>query len=178
MNTWHFRLRLDPQGSDIDDAFDALYEAGCDDALFAHRDDAEYATFSRAALTLEEAVLSAIADVERVGDITVTAIWDESPVTLDEIAVRSGRSVEAVTGLIERTDCDVPFPRPLTWLDEDSQQWQWSRVSDWFADRLGEQLNDPNAAVFTALTDTLRARASCAKLERPQQQRITALLND
>ena len=52
-----------------------------------------------------------------------------------------------------------------------------TRCSDWFADRLGEQLNDPNAAVFTALTDTLRARASCAKLERPQQQRITALLS-
>ncbi len=177
MNTWHFRLRLDPQETDIDDAFDALHEAGCDDALFAHRDGAEYATFSRAAPTLEEAVFSAIADVERVGDIAVTAIWDESPVSLDEIAARSGRSVASVLGLIERTNDDVPFPNPLTWPDEDSQQWQWLKVRDWFADRLGEQLNDPNAAVFTALSDTLRARASCGKLNHDQQQRIAALLN-
>jgi len=43
---------------------DAFCEAGCDDALFAVQDGVAYADFCRAAPTSEEAVQSAIRDVE------------------------------------------------------------------------------------------------------------------
>jgi hypothetical protein len=50
-----------------DDVADALYEAGCDDALFGSSDGVVFLDFNREAPSLREAVLSAIADVEKAG---------------------------------------------------------------------------------------------------------------
>ena len=43
---------------------DSLYESGCDDALINFRNGTVYLTFSRQAISLQVAVLSAIKDVE------------------------------------------------------------------------------------------------------------------
>jgi len=45
----------------------ALFEAGCDDALFGMQDGQAYLAFDRAAESLEKAVLSAIHQVEGCG---------------------------------------------------------------------------------------------------------------
>jgi hypothetical protein len=45
----------------------ALYEAGCDDALIGMRDGLFFAHFGRDAPTFREALISAIDDVERSG---------------------------------------------------------------------------------------------------------------
>ncbi len=50
---------------------DALYEAGCDDALLGRTNGVFYAAFDRDAPTLADAVLSAIRDVEKVDDLRV-----------------------------------------------------------------------------------------------------------
>ena len=52
-------------GADVldDEQFDALHEAGCDDALFGVRDGAQYAAFDREAISFSEALASAIHDV-------------------------------------------------------------------------------------------------------------------
>ena len=145
--------------------------------VFAECDQLAYAGFARESDTLEQALLSAIANVEQVANVRAIAVADESWLTAEEIAERAGRSLDRIMALTCGDDGPGDFPPPLAWAEGSEAQWEWLKVRDWFADRLGEQLNDPNAAVFTALTDTLRARASCAKLERPQQQRITALLS-
>ena len=46
---------------------DALYEAGCDDALIGMRDGTVYAEFCREGASFQEAMLSAARDVERAG---------------------------------------------------------------------------------------------------------------
>jgi len=43
---------------------DALFEAGCDDALLIFRDNVPYLEFDRQATSLEDAILSAIIDVK------------------------------------------------------------------------------------------------------------------
>ncbi|MGH9334471.1 MAG: hypothetical protein ACRD21_12055, partial [Vicinamibacteria bacterium] len=43
---------------------DALYEAGCDDAILAFRNGVAYLEFDREAPSLEDAILSAIRDAE------------------------------------------------------------------------------------------------------------------
>ena len=43
---------------------DALFEAGCDDALLIFRDNVPYLDFVRRATNLEEAISSAICEVE------------------------------------------------------------------------------------------------------------------
>ena len=46
---------------------DALFEAGCDDALLWTRDGVAYLDFDREAASYQEAVQSAIADVQAAG---------------------------------------------------------------------------------------------------------------
>jgi hypothetical protein len=53
---------------------DALYGAGCDDALIAVIDDALYLDFDREAPSFEQAVSSAKSDVERAGGRVVRVL--------------------------------------------------------------------------------------------------------
>jgi hypothetical protein len=52
-------------GADVleDERLNALYEVGCDDALFGERDGVQYGAFDREARSLSEALASAIRDV-------------------------------------------------------------------------------------------------------------------
>lgn len=49
---------------DVEAKIDDLFEAGCSDALFRSVDGVHHADFDREAPTLDEAVASAVADVE------------------------------------------------------------------------------------------------------------------
>ncbi len=49
------------------EVLDALYEAGCDDALIGMRDGMAYAEFCREGASFQEAMQSATRDVERTG---------------------------------------------------------------------------------------------------------------
>lgn len=61
-----FRFTLTIEGADIliDDALDAMYEAGCDDATFGVSDGVQTGEFDREAADFDEAVASAIKAVE------------------------------------------------------------------------------------------------------------------
>jgi hypothetical protein len=50
-----------------DELANALFEAGCDDALIGMRDGYFFANFGRTAPTFREALISAIEDIERSG---------------------------------------------------------------------------------------------------------------
>ena len=67
----YFELVTDGSVDLLDDAvFDALYEAGCDDALIAHH----RLDFAREADTLSEALESAKADAESVPGVHVLTV--------------------------------------------------------------------------------------------------------
>jgi hypothetical protein len=54
--------------ADLTDEFaNAMYEAGCDDALIGIRDGFFFADFGRTAPTFRDALISAIEDIERSG---------------------------------------------------------------------------------------------------------------
>ena len=63
-----FTFTLIVEGPDLqaDATIDALFEAGCDDALVGRSEGVQYLDFDREAGCLEEAVLSAVADIESV----------------------------------------------------------------------------------------------------------------
>ncbi len=54
--------------------FDALFEAGCDDATFGQVDGVGYANFIREAPSFAEAVCSAIEQVESVAGLRVVQV--------------------------------------------------------------------------------------------------------
>lgn len=64
MPTWHFQVTIEDIDVDDDSILDALYEAGCGDALFGSVDDVAEATFSRRAPSFGEALDSAVAAIE------------------------------------------------------------------------------------------------------------------
>jgi hypothetical protein len=61
---YHFVLVLSEFSSLDENIEDALFEAGCDDALLIIRDNVPYLEFDRSATNLDEAISSAIQNVE------------------------------------------------------------------------------------------------------------------
>jgi hypothetical protein len=64
---YSFTVRVSGLSSDPDQYEDALYKAGCDDALVAVIDGAIFLDFDREAPSFEEAVRAATLNIEKAG---------------------------------------------------------------------------------------------------------------
>ena len=67
MNTYGFELVLEGVADVSDELAVALYESGCDDGTPHACDGVAYIAFDREAASLEEAIRSAVANVEKAG---------------------------------------------------------------------------------------------------------------
>ena len=116
MSEWTFRLTL--AGIALtDEEIDALFEAGCDDATFSlERDGTVLGFFDREADSQEDAVLSAIHNVEgaAIGVRVIRVTQDDDWLTASEIAERVGRTRQSI-GLLIRGDRD-PADSLRPWL--------------------------------------------------------------
>ena len=74
MSIDHLTLIVD--GPDLQDGaiIDRLFEAGCDGAATGRTDGIQYVDFDREAASLDEAVLSAVRDVEQVDGVSVVRL--------------------------------------------------------------------------------------------------------
>lgn len=110
---------------------DSLYDAGCDDALINYRSGAVYLEFDREAASLEDAVVSAIKNVQSATiDAEVASVSPENLVTESEIAKRLHTSRQKVSLWI-RGERRAGFPPPVMRLSEKSPLWQWNEVVVW-----------------------------------------------
>lgn len=71
-----FTFTLTVEGRDIQTSavVDDLFDVGCDDALVGSSEGVQFLDFDRKAGSLGEAVLSAVADVESVQNLSVTGL--------------------------------------------------------------------------------------------------------
>ena len=132
MNTYDFTLIV--EGTDFldDDIVNAVYEAGCDDATVGVSVGVPCADFAREAPSLEEAALSAIADIESVDGIEVIRIADAGLVSIADIAERTGRTRESVRLLVEGKRGPGGFPAPVTDPRRRRHRlWYWPEVARW-----------------------------------------------
>jgi hypothetical protein len=67
MKTYEFDVVLRDVAEVADDQADALYEAGCADGTPASRDGVAWLHFDRTAPTLEEAIRSAVVQIQAAG---------------------------------------------------------------------------------------------------------------
>ena len=121
-------------GADVleDEQFDALYEAGCDDALFGVRDGAQYGAFDRKGASFGEALASAIRDVTAtVPGLRVVRIEPDELVTMAAIAKRSGLSREYIRLLSSDARGPGGFPAPVAYADSRTRLWHWPDVAHW-----------------------------------------------
>lgn len=164
MTSYTFTLVLDGPPLEESD-MDPLFEAGCDDAIFGARGGMQVAEFDRAAPTFAAALVAAISDVEdALPNAQVVRVEPDDLVTTATIADRTGRTRESIRLLASAERGPGGFPQPLTWLDGSSKVWQWSHVSNWFAQR-GETVGLGGAPQFVAaLNGVLETRRQLAAL--------------
>lgn len=74
MQRFTFTLTVEGRDLQAGEVVDALFDAGCDDALVGSSEGDQFLDFDREAGSLGEAVLSAVADVESVEDLTVNRV--------------------------------------------------------------------------------------------------------
>ena len=147
MTEWTFRLSI--AGIALtDDQLDALFEAGCDDATFSlERDGTVLALVDREAASQEDAVLSAIGDVEAagIGARVLRVSQDGDWLTASEIAERVGRTRQSIALLIRGERGPGHFPTPAARQGSSNPLWSWADVEAWF-DRYEPQAITERAA--------------------------------
>jgi hypothetical protein len=115
-----------------DEQLDALFEAGCDDALFGVRDGAQYAAFDREADSFGEALASAIRAVtSALPSLRIARIEPDELVTMAAIAERSGLSREYIRLLSNMERGPGGFPAPVAYADHRTRLWHWPDVAHW-----------------------------------------------
>jgi hypothetical protein len=171
-------------GPDVldDQQFDALYEAGCDDALFGVRDGAQYAAFDRQAHSFSQALASAIHDVtSAVPGLQVVRVEPNQLVTLAAIAERTGLSREYIRLLSTGKRGPGRFPAPVTYADHKTRLWHWPDVAHWLTHNQKTNLQvDAHAAdLIAALNAAFQLRHHGRHLHhQPDLQLLTEALGE
>ena len=161
MDIWRFSFVID--GPDLDDAgdlLDQLFEAGCGDALFGGSNGVQIAAFHRKALTIESAVCSAIIDLEQVPGLRVISLLPPDPVTIHEIATRSGHPLEEIQARMRDAGSKVPVP-----IDDPSAYepvWRWCEISRWLEGT--SPARDASALSFANLVSFVATRSNALRL--------------
>lgn len=153
----HFELTI--RGELTDGRFDALIDAGCDDATLSGKGDLAFADFTREAPTMLDAIISAIAAIETVEGLEVLRVDPDELVWASEIAQRTGRTRQSVELLIKGRRGPGGFPSPATHATR-NPLWRWSEVEVWFANYQGRQADTERSAVIGAINGALQARHS------------------
>lgn len=130
MQEYEFTLVLSGIQELSDDVLDSFYEAGCDDGLVGMRDGIAYVDFARRANSFQDAVLTAIRDVEKTG-AQVQHIEPDEMVTMSEIARRLNVTREGVRKWIGGLRGPGNFPAPIGNLKNRSAIWRWTDVLQW-----------------------------------------------
>lgn len=152
--------------------FDALFDAGCGDAMFGKVDGVQHAEFDRDADSLADAVISAIRAVESTG-LRVLRVEPDDLVTASDIAARLGRSRESVRLLIAGRRGQGDFPAPTSHLRTRNRLWRWTDVAAWARELTAEQEHD--ARLLATVNATLELRNRSAELPDNEREAVASL---
>lgn len=142
MTTHTFTLIIEGPDLQSNELIDRVFEAGCDDALIGRSNGIQYADFDRDAGTFEEAILSAIAELETIEGIRVSRLAGAGLISMADIATRTGRTRESVRLLINGERGRGGFPPPVTDPRSRYRLWRTDEVDHWFRNDLGVGLDD------------------------------------
>ena len=165
MSTYQFSLVLAGFSELSDEIEEALFQAGCDDALLGIREGTPFLDFDREAPSALEAVLSAIEAAERVQGVEVSRVGPDDLVSAAEIGERTGRSRESVRLLAIGKRGPGGFPTPVANLKHRTRFWRWADVAAWFVEH---GLLKPDSVVQQARC--IAVVNGALELRRSQQQ--------
>lgn len=148
---------------------DALFEAGCDDALLAFRNGVAYLEFDREADSLESAIISAVVNVENAEhQVTVSHVEPDDVVNAAEIARRLEWSREYVRLLVQGSRGRGDFPPPLSGVTGKTMLWSWSSVLRWLlqCEKVSDRSWLSNAETIRDINGVLSVRLHPSIVER------------
>jgi hypothetical protein len=174
MSLFNFTLTLSGVTSDTAGLEDALFAAGCDDALICFYGTAVYLEFDRYEENLTQAVISAISDIESSGIGARVESVDSTLLGLSDIAELTGLTRQAIALLKDGARGSRQFPGPVQRVKGNSPLWRWRTVVDWLASEGRIPADSPlisNARVLDNLNLALQLRAS------PEQSNVMHYLH-
>lgn len=163
MALYNFTLTLSGVTYETEGLEDALYECGCDDALVRAYGNSVYLEFDREAGTLDEAISSAVENIESAGIGAIVESVDSAFVGLSDIAELTKMSRQAIAMLKDGTRGSGDFPCPVQRIKGQSPLWDWADVAEWLLKngRLKEGSEQvTNARILSKWNLALRASAS------------------
>ena len=175
MTVWNFTLIVEGRDLSEQAVFDALWEAGCDDALVGVTNGVQYLDFDREAPTLEEAVASAIHDIEQVAGLQVMRFVDSDLVSMAEIAERTRRTRESVRLLVTGERGPGEFPVPVNDPRRPNRLWRWSEVEAWLENRHRSGTapdREGSSLIRRALAAGIEFRAYERGMDQAQRERV------
>jgi hypothetical protein len=133
------------------DIADALYDAGCNDALVGSRAGVLFAEFDRQAASSAEAIISAIRQIESSGaGLIVVRVEPDELVSAAEIASRAGLHWETIRLYALGRRGPGTFPPPVALLRSRSPLYRWTDVAPWLAQQVGDVAAAASAELETA----------------------------
>lgn len=171
MKTYNFTVgckALD-SGRDSDEIIDALYEAGCDDALVVERMGSFVLEFDREAPSLARALISALNDIIKAG-LSPIRIGPDPLVSAADIAERSGLTRQAVSLYVSHQRGE-DFPCPVFRFETNSPLWRWVDVASWPAIRKKLDYNEPQLARCVERANNVIVPVFIQRAEKDNQTR-------
>lgn len=139
MKYYHFHLITNKTDVFTDeqlfDLSDRLYEAGCDDATVAVTNGTLYLSFDREADSYEDAVLSALKDVENVQGLRVMSVDAGDWVGLTDAAELAGITKSTLSRYSKGSRGTGGFPSPKRKIDSKNPLWRWAEIAAWLKAR-------------------------------------------
>jgi hypothetical protein len=117
---------LDPEADDFEIRF---FKAGCDDATVSFQKGHILVDFTREAESLEDAIASAVTQVNKAG-AKVLRVEPDPLVSLSDMAARAGVTRAAMSHYFKGTRAK-DFPAPVAKVTSESPLWDWATVARW-----------------------------------------------
>ena len=163
MPTFHFTLIVEGPDLQSPSLIDSLFDAGCGDAAAGCAHGVQYVDFDREAESFDDAILSAVDDIEKLDGVEVVRVADAGLASLADIAARVGRTRESIRLLVSGARGPGGFPKPVTDPRSRYRLWRWSDIAKWFGDYLGD---------YPAVAEDELKSAYNAALEFRQHRRV------
>ena len=176
MSPFTFTIIVDGPDIQSDAIVEALFDAGCDDALVGTSDGVQYLDFDREAESLGEAVLSAVADVESVPGLSAVRLADAGLVSMSDIAARTGRTRESVRLLVVGARGPGGFPAPVTDPRGRYRLWRAGDVERWLREWLGEELEAREDHARVAISAALELRHHSSRIPEDRRSELLTLV--
>lgn len=152
-SSFQFVLVLTGISSISEDAENRLFKSGCSDALIRITNNIVSLDFDRNALSLKEAIISAIQDIESSGIGAMVDHVEGSLVTLSQIEKKVDYTKQALSLFVKGERGKGGFPTPVSGVGTSSLIWRWSEVAEWLLSN--KKIDDPKIVENAKIVDEI-----------------------